>query len=91
VKTAVFMVRQNHTLYALVLLTFLMGAAKAENEDAPLLGVRHRNETTQAMMNYVSMAGGLEFFVDGKGFDDSPSLNQVQFETLQGSSVMLIG
>jgi len=42
-------------------------------------------------MNYVSMAGGLEFFVDGKGFDDSPSLNQVQFETLQGSSVMLIG
>ena len=41
------------------------------------MGVRHRNETTQARMTKVSMAGGLEFFVDGKGFDDMPVINQV--------------
>ena len=32
----------------------------------------------------VSMAGGLEFFIDGEGYDDLPSLNQVKFLTLQG-------
>ena len=55
------------------------------------MGVRHRNETTQARMTKVSMAGGLEFFVDGKGFDDMPVINQVQFEALQGTPTILIG
>ena len=38
------------------------------------------------------MAGGLEFFVDGKGLDDMPSINQVQYTTLQGAQpVTMIG
>ena len=37
------------------------------------------------------MAGGLEFFVDGKGFDDMPLINQVQMIALQGDPVTLIG
>ena len=40
-----------------------------------LKGIRHRNETSFARMTKVSMAGGLEFFVDGKGLDDMPSIN----------------
>jgi len=28
-------------------------------------------------MTKVSMAGGLEFFIDGFGLDDMPSINQV--------------
>ena len=42
-------------------------------------------------MTRVSMAGGLQFFVDGKGFDDQPEINQVQFITLQGTETTLIG
>ena len=43
-------------------------------------------------MTKVSMAGGLEFFVDGKGLDDMPVLNQVQYTTLQGEKpVTMIG
>ena len=43
-------------------------------------------------MTKVSMAGGLEFFVDGKGLDDMPSINQVQYTTLQGAQpVTMIG
>ena len=57
-----------------------------------LKGIRHRNETTFARMTKVSMAGGLEFFVDGKGLDAMPSINQVQYTTLQGAQpVMMIG
>lgn len=67
---------------SLFLLAFLMSAARAENEDAPLDGIRHRNETSWARMSRVSMAGGLEFFVDGKGFDDMPLINQVQMIAL---------
>jgi hypothetical protein len=37
------------------------------------------------------MAGGLEFFVDGKGFDDMPIINQVQYDNLQGTAVTKIG
>ena len=37
------------------------------------------------------MAGGLEFFIDGKGFDDMPVINQVQFTTLQGNPTLMIG
>jgi hypothetical protein len=59
----------------LALLSLLVGTARADNEDAPLLGIRHRNETAQARLTRVSMAGGLEFFVDGKGFDDMPIIN----------------
>ena len=43
-------------------------------------------------MTKVSMAGGLEFFVDGKGLDDMPSINQVQYTTTQGAQpVTMIG
>lgn len=34
-------------------------------------------------MTKVSMAGGLEFFIDGKGFDDMPMINQVKLVTTQ--------
>jgi len=37
------------------------------------------------------MAGGLEFFIDGKGLDDMPMINQVQLKTIQGTPAILIG
>ena len=47
--------------------------------------MRHRNETTSGALQKVSMAGGLEFFVDGKGFDDMPIINSVQFLPTQNA------
>jgi len=71
------MLAKRTLMSTLVLLSLLMGAARAENEDAPLEGIRHRNETSWSRMTKVSMAGGLQMFIDGKGFDDMPSINQV--------------
>jgi len=39
--------------------------------------MRHRNETTPGALHHVSMAGGLEFFIDGTDMDDMPILNSV--------------
>ena len=38
--------------------------------EVELLGLRHRNETTNGPLTMVSMSGGLQFFVDGAGLDD---------------------
>ena len=35
-----------------------------------LLGIRHRNETSNAPLTKVSMSGGLQFFIDGAGYDE---------------------
>lgn len=47
--------------------------------------MRHRNETTSGALHKVSMAGGLEFFIDGAGFDDLPPINSVQFLPTQNA------
>jgi len=44
-----------------------------------LLGLRHRNNTANGALNMVSMAGGLELFIDGDGMDDEPIINSVLF------------
>jgi hypothetical protein len=68
-------------LQSVLLLVLFLGAARAD-ETLEIKGIRHRNETSFSTMSKVSMAGGLEFFIDGKGFDDMPSINQVQYTTL---------
>lgn len=45
-----------------------------------LRGIRHRNETSTADLNMVSMSGGLQFYIDGDGFDDQAHINTVMFE-----------
>ena len=37
------------------------------------------------------MAGGLEFFVDGAGFDDLPNINSVMFEPTQTDPNLFAG
>lgn len=76
---------------ALVLLATYMVSSRAENADAPLFGLRHRNETTPGTLTKVSMGGGLEMFIDGEGFDDMPIINQVKFKTVQGEPNELAG
>ena len=46
-----------------------------------LRGLRHRNETANYDLEYVSMAGGLELFIDGAGFDELANINTVLFES----------
>ena len=44
-----------------------------------LKGIRYRNETENGIMQYASMAGGMEIFIDGAGFDFLANLNTVLF------------
>ena len=44
-----------------------------------LKGLRYRNETENGLMQYASMAGGMEIFIDGAGFDFLANLNTVLF------------
>ena len=37
------------------------------------------------------MAGGLEFFVDGAGFDDLPNINSMMFEPTQTDPNLFAG
>jgi len=39
----------------------------------------------------VSMAGGLQFFIDGAGMDDMPIMNAVMFQPTQSDPVDLTG
>ena len=41
--------------------------------------MRYRNVTDHHVLDKVSFAGGLEFFIDGAGYDDLPHLNSVIF------------
>lgn len=59
--------------------------------EAELLGLRHRNETSTGTLKMVSMAGGLQFFVDGAGFDDQPHINSVMFEPTQTDPNLFAG
>jgi len=63
----------------------------ADNEEAPLLGLRHRNETANGPLKKVSFAGGLEFFIDGKGYDDQPHINVPKFIPTQDDPIDLAG
>jgi len=56
-----------------------------------MFGLRHRNETVSGALTKVSMAGGLEFFIDGEGFDDQPHISSVMFVPTQGEATELIG
>ena len=56
-----------------------------------LRGVRFRNETTNSDLDYVSMAGGLELFIDGAGFDELANINTVLFESLDEECLTLAG
>ena len=39
----------------------------------------------------VSMAGGLEFFIDGAGMDDQPHINAVMFRPTQSDPIDFTG
>ena len=39
----------------------------------------------------VSMSGGLEFFIDGAGFDELPTINSVMFEPTQTEPNLFAG
>ena len=56
-----------------------------------LLGLRHRNNTVSSNLDKVSMAGGLELYIDGAGFDDQPHINSVMFTNTEGEAVTLKG
>lgn len=56
-----------------------------------LRGIRYRNETTQGELGRVSMCGGLEFFIDGAGFDEQAHINTVLFRSLQTDDLQLAG
>ena len=56
-----------------------------------LRGVRHRNETANSDLDYVSMAGGLELFIDGAGFDEMANINTVLFESKDEECLSLAG
>ena len=56
-----------------------------------LRGLRHRNETSNNDLAYVSMAGGLELFIDGAGFDELANINTVLFESLDEECLTLAG
>ena len=47
-----------------------------------LKGIRFRNETVNEELKHVSMAGGLELFLDGAGFDEQAHINTVLFMSL---------
>ena len=53
--------------------------------------MRFRNETSNGALTQVSMAGGLEFFVDGAGFDDLPNINSMMFEPTQTDPNLFAG
>lgn len=42
-------------------------------------------------LRYASMAGGMEFFIEGAGFDDQAHINTILFESLQTDDLRLAG
>ena len=61
--------RLNFNTCVLINCSFLWLDEEEEVHDY-LTGIRYRNETANDSLAYVSMAGGLEFFIDGAGFDE---------------------
>ena len=56
-----------------------------------LSGLRYRNETVPHELKYCSMAGGMEIFIDGAGFDEMAPLNRVLFDSTQQENQRLTG
>ena len=56
-----------------------------------LKGLRYRNETSNGRMSYASMAGGMELFIDGAGFDFLANINTVLFESEDTECLTLSG
>jgi hypothetical protein len=56
-----------------------------------LNGLRYRNETSNQIMEYASMAGGMEIFLDGAGFDFLANLNTVLFSSDTTACLTLAG
>jgi hypothetical protein len=56
-----------------------------------LRGLRYRNETSNGILQYASMAGGMEIFVDGAGFDELANLNTVLFSSDTTECLTLAG
>jgi len=48
-----------------------------------LQGVRYRNETLNGRLDFASMAGGMQIFIDGAGFDDMVEMNTIFFDSVQ--------
>ena len=65
--------------------------ASLSSVEIELQGLRHRNETANGALTMVSMSGGLQFFVDGAGFDDLPNINSVMFEPTQSDPNLFAG
>ena len=47
--------------------------------------------TSNEPLTMVSMSGGLEFFIDGEGFDDQPHISSVMFEPTQTDPNLFAG
>ena len=56
-----------------------------------LKGLRYRNETSNGRMSYASMAGGMELFIDGAGFDFLANINTVLFESMDTECLVMSG
>lgn len=56
-----------------------------------LKGLRYRNETSNGIMSYASMAGGMELFIDGAGFDFLANINTVLFESDDTECLVMSG
>ena len=54
-------------------------------------GVRYRNETLNGALDFASMAGGMQIFIDGAGFDDMVEMNTIFFDSVQDETLRLIG
>ena len=54
-------------------------------------GLRYRNETENQNMQYASMSGGMEIFIDGAGFDFLANLNTVLFTSETTECLTLAG
>jgi hypothetical protein len=56
-----------------------------------LSGVRYLNETTVGPLDHVSMAGGLQLFIDGYGFDEEAHVNRVFIQSEENPDIVLPG
>lgn len=56
-----------------------------------LHGLRYRNETENGALQYASMAGGMEIFIDGAGFDEQAHINTVLFSSKDVADLLLAG
>ena len=70
----------------LLLITLLTSGTFAANLD----GVRHRDKNTYGLTS-VSMAGGLQFGIDGVGFNSTTTNNTVVFKSVNTEGFEIVG